>query len=84
MSHPTRFEAPEIIYIYVYFFIQLMLGKIEGRRRRGQQNEVVGWHHRISGQVFEQTPGDTEGQRDLAGYSPWGRKRVGHNLATEQ
>ena len=36
MSHPTRFEAPEIIYIYL-FFIQLMLGKIEGRRRRGQQ-----------------------------------------------
>ena len=24
----------------------LMLGKIEGRRRRGRQrNEVVGWHH---------------------------------------
>ena len=23
----------------------LMLGKIEGRRRRGQQDEVVGWHH---------------------------------------
>ena len=23
----------------------LMLGKIEGRRRRGQQKEMVGWHH---------------------------------------
>ena len=23
----------------------LMLGKIEGRRRRGRQNEMVGWHH---------------------------------------
>ena len=23
----------------------LMLGKIEGKRRRGKQNEVVGWHH---------------------------------------
>ena len=23
----------------------LMLGKIEGRRRRGQQGEMVGWHH---------------------------------------
>ena len=22
-----------------------MLGKIEGRRRRGQQGEMVGWHH---------------------------------------
>ena len=23
----------------------LMLGKIEGRRRRGCQDEMVGWHH---------------------------------------
>ena len=23
----------------------LMLGKIEGKRRRGQQDEMVGWHH---------------------------------------
>ena len=23
----------------------VMLGKIEGRRRRGQQVEMVGWHH---------------------------------------
>ena len=23
----------------------LMLGKIEGRRRRGQQDEIAGWHH---------------------------------------
>ena len=27
------------------FETTLMLGKIEGRRRRGQQNEMVGWHH---------------------------------------
>ena len=25
----------------------LMLGKIEGRRRRGLQDEMVGWHHRL-------------------------------------
>ena len=24
------------------------------------------------------------GQRSLAGYSPWGRKRVGHDLVTKQ
>ena len=23
----------------------LMLGKIEGRRRRGRHDEMVGWHH---------------------------------------
>ena len=25
----------------------LMLGKIEGGRRRGRQNEMVGWYHRL-------------------------------------
>ena len=27
----------------------LMLGKIEGRRRRGRQDEMVGWHHQLDG-----------------------------------
>ena len=32
----------------------LMLGKTEGRRRRGQQEEeMVGWHHRLNGHEFE-------------------------------
>ena len=31
----------------------LMLGKIEGERRRGQQDEMVGWHHRLNGHEFE-------------------------------
>ena len=29
-------------------------------------------------------PGKPHGQRSLAGYSPWGHKRVRHNLATKQ
>ena len=29
-------------------------------------------------------PGKSHGQRSLVGYSPWGGKRVGHDLATEQ
>ena len=28
-------------------------------------------------------PGRFHGQRSLVGYSPWGHKRVGHNLGTE-
>ena len=28
-------------------------------------------------------PGKSHGQRSLMGYSPWGRKRVTHDLATE-
>ena len=31
----------------------LMLGKIEVERRRGWQDEMVGWHHRFNGHEFE-------------------------------
>ena len=30
----------------------LMLGKIEGGRRRDQQDGMVGWHHRLNGHEF--------------------------------
>ena len=49
-----------------------MLGKTEDRRRR--LDEMVGWHHRLNGHEFEQTPGDSEGQGSLACCSPWGHK----------
>ena len=47
-----------------------MLGKTEGRKRRGQQRT------RWSGDIteFEQTPGDGEGQGNLVCCSPWGHK----------
>ena len=49
-----------------------MLGKTEGRRRRGQQeDEMVGWHHRLDGREFEQALGDGDGQGSLACCSPW-------------
>ena len=35
---------------------------------------MVGWHHRLNGHEFEQTPGDCEGQGSLVSCSPWGRK----------
>ena len=51
----------------------LMLGKIEGRKRRGQQeDEMVGRYHGLSGHEFEQTLEDREGQGSLACCSPWG------------
>ena len=31
----------------------LMLGKIEGRQRRGRQDEMVGWHHQVDGHELE-------------------------------
>ena len=36
----------------------LILGKIEGRRRRGQQRRR--WHHQLDGHEFEQTRRDNE------------------------
>ena len=35
---------------------------------------IIGWHHRLNGHEFEQTPGDGEGQGSLVCCSPWGRK----------
>ena len=35
---------------------------------------MVGWHHRLSGYEFEQTPGDGKGQGGLVCCSPWGCK----------
>ena len=37
---------------------------------------MVGWQHQINGHEFEQTPGDSEGQRSLAYCSPWGHKET--------
>ena len=37
---------------------------------------MVGWHHRLNGYEFEQTPGDNEGQGSLACGSPWGCKEL--------
>ena len=50
-----------------------MLGKIEGRRRRGMtEDEIVGWHHRRDGHEFEQAPEVDNGPGSLACCSPWG------------
>ena len=40
----------------------LMRGKIEGRRRGRQRNEMVGWGHQLDGPEFEQTLEDGEGR----------------------
>ena len=60
----------------------LMLGKMEGRSSRGQQDEMVGWHHWLDGHEFEQAPGVGDGQGSLACCNPWGY-RIRHDWATE-
>ena len=49
----------------------LILGKIEGRRRRGRK--MVGWHHQLNGHEFVK-PGVLQFM---------GSQRVGHDLVTE-
>ena len=40
-----------------------MLGKIE--EKRAIEDEMVGWHHCLNGHEFEETQGDSDGQRSL-------------------
>ena len=41
-----------------------------------EDNEMVGWHHQLSGHEFEQAPGVGDGQGGLACCSPWGCKEL--------
>ena len=52
----------------------LMLGKIEGRRRKGRQRMFFTKHHWLNGHEFEQTPADSEGQGSVAWCCSWGHK----------
>ena len=38
------------------------------------EDEMVGWHHLVNGNEFEQTLGGGEGPGRLVCYSPWGHK----------
>ena len=38
------------------------------------EDEMVGWHHQLDGQEFEQAMGVGDGQGSLACYSTWGHK----------
>ena len=51
-----------------------MLGKGRQGEKGTAEDEMVGWHHQLNGQEFDQTLGDGEGQGSLVCCSPWGRK----------
>ena len=40
------------------------------------EDKMVGWHHGLNGDEFEQTPGDSEGQGSLVYYIPWSHKEL--------
>ena len=50
-------------------------GKDWGQEEKGvTEDEMAGWHHRLNEHEFEQTQGDSEGQRSLACCCLWGHK----------
>ena len=66
-----------VLYIYIYIFKKISpiypnryIGKMPWRRK---------WQ---CTPIF--LPGKCHGQRSLVGYSPWGHRRVGHDLATKK
>ena len=40
------------------------------------EDEMVGWHHRLSGHGFAQVLGDSGDQRILESCSPWSHKEL--------
>ena len=46
----------------------------EQEKKGATEDEIVGWHHWLSGHEFEKTLGDGEGQGSLVSQSPWGCK----------
>ena len=55
-----------------------MLGKIKGRKRRGQHkmNWMIAVIDSMDGHEFEQALGNSEGQGSLACFSLWGHKEL--------
>ena len=50
-------------------------GRDWGQEEKGMtEDETVGWHHRLDGHEFEQTPGVGDGQGGLACWDSWGHK----------
>ena len=47
----------------------------EQEEKGATEDGMVGWHHQHNRHVFEQIPGDSEGQVSLACCSPWGRHK---------
>ena len=55
----------------------LHAGKDWRQKEKGMtKDEMVGWHHRLNGDEFEQAPGVGDGQGSLACCSPWGHKEL--------
>ena len=52
----------------------LLCGAGMRQQRMGWLDGMVGWHHRLNGHKFEQSPGVGDGQESLACCGPRGHK----------
>ena len=78
-----------IIYTYIYTYIYSFSGSSDSKEslcNAGDPGLIPGSGKITWRSKWQPTPvflpGEFHGQRRLAGYSPWGRKRVGYDLAT--
>ena len=96
-SHTIKFFTQQRIMI-INFFIRFssQVLKREKKNASGKESTCQCRRCRFDSQVrkipwrrkWQPTPvflpGKSHGQRSLVGFTPWGHKRVGHDLATEQ
>ena len=89
-SKRVFFLPPSAVYVRSFLYLLYTLIKLYYTKKKRKdpdtekdwrqeekgmiENEMVGWHHQLSGHEFEQTPGDGEGQESHACFSPWGHK----------
>ena len=69
----TQYVSGTGIYVF-QCILPLDSGKDWGQEEEATEDEIVGWHHKLNGHEFEQTPGDSEGQGNLECCGPWGCK----------
>ena len=50
--------------------------RLKAKGKGATEDEMVRWHHWLNGPEFEQTLGDSGGQRSVAGCSPRGHKEL--------
>ena len=48
--------------------------RLKAKEKWAADDEMVRWHQHLNGHEFEQTLGDSEGQKSLVCCSPWGCK----------
>ena len=47
------------------------------KEEKEAEDEIFRQHHQLNGHEFDQSPGDSGGQKSLACYGPWGHKESG-------